>query len=162
VMQVNQAEVSAAGLAVQDQQERIAKLTEAAAALKATAPKRAEAIEKTAIPAAKSRLIRLTRDRDTRGATGGQLAGLTTGLPPSIDAPAPGQTPSAPSLAPNPAPAPVPAPVDDATLVANEREAQLGLDLGGAQAVAFALGAAEAKVPNADAPLKALVLAHAD
>ncbi|HEV7690865.1 MAG TPA: phosphate ABC transporter permease PstA, partial [Hyphomonadaceae bacterium] len=54
------------------------------------------------------------------------------------------------------------APVDEATLVANERVAQLGLDLGGAQAVAFALGAAEAKAPNSEAALKAIILAHAD
>jgi phosphate transport system permease protein len=52
--------------------------------------------------------------------------------------------------------------MDEAAFMATEKAAQLGLDLGGPQAVAYALGAAEAKAPNADAPLKALVLAHAD
>ena len=169
VMAVNQAEIAAADLAVRDQAARIAALTASAAALKTTAPTRAAAVEKTAIPAAKSRLTRLTRDSEARRTTGGQLAGLIALLPP---APA---TPTAPSLAPTatapstapaapPAatPAAPPAPVDEATLVANERVAQLGLDLGGAQAVAFALGAAEAKAPNSETPLKALILTHAD
>jgi phosphate ABC transporter permease subunit PstA len=164
VMQVNQAEIAAADLAAQDQQERIAKLTEAAAVLKSTAPKRANAVEKTAIPAAKSRLTRLARDSETRRRTGGQLAGLipfdAPATAPAQPTPAAPTLPSAPSLAPDPAPAA--APVDGATLVATERVAQLGLDLGGAQAIAFALGAAEAKVPNSEGALKALILAHAD
>jgi phosphate transport system permease protein len=52
--------------------------------------------------------------------------------------------------------------VDDATLVTTERAAQLGLDLGGPLAAAFALGLADAKAPTADANLKALMVAHVD
>src|SRR5690606_6260627 len=42
------------------------------------------------------------------------------------------------------------------------REAQLGLDLGGPLAAAFALGVADANAPGAQAALKALMLARAD
>jgi phosphate ABC transporter permease subunit PstA len=154
VMAVNTAEIAAADVAVADQEARIARLAREAASLKASAPDRAKAVEETALPAAKSRLARLEREREARREMGGRLSGLT----PLPDSAAPG-APAQPGQAPGSAPAPG---VDDASLVTTERAAQLGLDLGGPLAAAFALGQADAKAPTADANLKALMLAHAD
>jgi phosphate ABC transporter permease subunit PstA len=149
VMAVNAAEIAAADAAVSDQEARIARLMQEAASLKASAPGRAKAVETTALPAAKSRLARLERERDARREMGGRLSGQTA-LPDNTAPAVPAQPPAS---------APV---VDDATLVTTERAAQLGLDLGGPLAAAFALGQADAKAPTADANLKALMVAHVD
>src|SRR5690606_22167868 len=131
VLAVNAAEIAAAEAAVRDQEARIAALIAEAEELDSSAPSRAAALEATALPAADVRLNRLNRDLDARREMGGQLAGLAV----------------------EPA-----APAGDATLVANEREAQLGLDLGGPLAAAIALGVADANAPGAQAALKALML----
>jgi phosphate transport system permease protein len=153
VVAVNAAEIAAAEAAVRDQEARIARLAREAETLKASAPARAAALETTALPAAKSRLARLERELTTRREAGSLLTG-----PPPIGSAivTPADQPSADSVSP---PA---APVTDNAFVATEREAQLGLDLGGPLAMAFALGAADAKAPGADAALKSLVVAHAD
>jgi len=153
VMAVNAAEIAAADAAVSDQEARIARLAQEAASLKISAPGRGKAVETTALPAAKSRLARLERERDARHDMGGRLTGIVA---------LPGNTaPAAPGVPADPAQAAAPA-VDDATLVTTERAAQLGLDLGGPLAAAFALGQADAKAPTADANLKALMVAHVD
>jgi len=151
VMAVNAAEVAMADAAVADQQARIARLEQEAVALKAISAERGKALEATALPAAKSRLARLERERQARREAGGRLSGQLT---PPLD-PAPG--------APAPDPQVVAAPpIDDAAFVVAERQAQLGLDLGGPLAVAGALGAADVNAPGADEGLKALMIAHAD
>ncbi len=156
VITVNAAELVAAEAALADQAARIARLQQEAATLKADAPKRAAAIEKTAIPAAKSRLARLTRERDARQEARARLGGVATPvLVPAAPAPAAAGQPAAP-------PEPAAPSVDEATFVATERVAQLGLDLGGPLAAAFELGAAEGGVPGADSALKSLMVAHAD
>jgi phosphate transport system permease protein len=107
--------------------------------------------------AAKSRLNRLERERDLRRETGTRLAGVA---PAPADPAAPAAIPAVPSTsAPQLTP---PSPADEAAFIATEREAQLGLDLGGPLGVAYALGAAEAKQSGAEAGLKSLVVAHAD
>jgi phosphate ABC transporter permease subunit PstA len=146
VIDVNAAEIAAAEAALRDQEARIARLAADAERLKSTSPQRAAAIEATAIPAARSRLNRLERERDMLGETGQRLAGGRA-LSPDAD-------PAAPFAPPTPA--------EEAAFVTAEREAQLGLDLGGPLAAAAALGDVDAAKPNSQAALKALMVAHID
>jgi phosphate ABC transporter permease subunit PstA len=155
VVATNAAEIAAAETAVRDQEARIARLEAESTSLVASAADRAKALEDTALPAAQSRLKRLERERDLRRETGARLAGIVPAAPP-VDpaAPTDPQTP-APQLTP-------PSPAEEAAFITTEREAQLGLDLGGPLGVAYALGAADAKQPGAEAALKALMVAHTD
>jgi phosphate ABC transporter permease subunit PstA len=152
VTAVSIAETIAADAAVREQEARIARLTSEASALKASAPDRAAALETTALPAAKSRLNRLTREADIRRETYRRLAGLPPGAGFDLAQLA---TPADPQPTP-------PSPAEEAAFVAAEREAQLGLDLGGPLAAAAALGEVDAGRPGADAALKALMVAHID
>jgi phosphate transport system permease protein len=145
-MAVNAAEISAAEAAVREQEARIAGLAAEAARLKALDPARAAALETTAIAAARSRLNRLVRERDTRREAGERLAGAPP-TPSDVD----------PAAIP-----PAPQPDEEAAFVSAERDAQLGLDLGGPLAMAAALGEADAGKPGADASLRALLVAHVD
>jgi phosphate ABC transporter permease subunit PstA len=155
VIATNAAEIAAAEAAVSDQEARIARLEAEAKSLADTSAERAKALEDTALPAAKSRLNRLERERDARRETGARLAG---GAPaPAPAAPAAPADPQAPARQLTP-----PSPAEEAAFVITEREAQLGLDLGGPLGVAYALGAAEAQQPSAEAALKSLLVAHTD
>lgn len=134
VSAMNRAELVAAETVVADQQRRIEALRVEAGKLQAVSQQRAEALIATAVPAAESRLGRLERDAEFRRESRTSLEGL--------------------------APAdPVAAPVDPLTFAASEAEAQLGLDLGGPFAVAYALGSVDAGAP-VDA-LRQLLAAHA-
>ncbi|HEY7797325.1 MAG TPA: phosphate ABC transporter permease PstA, partial [Hyphomonadaceae bacterium] len=157
VIKVNAAEIAAAEAAVRDQEARIVRIEAEAQSLRNTSTERAEALETTALPAAKSRLNRLQRERDARRETGARLTGTFI---PAVPAPDPA-IPAAPQSPPAPQSTPA-SPADEAALVITEREAQLGLDLGGPLAVAYELGAVDAKQTGADAALKALMVAHVD
>ncbi len=148
---INAWEVREAAAERDAQKRRLDLLIAEAGSLKAKAPKRAEALQNSALPAAKSRLARLERDLEDRAASGERLARIITPVTAAPVEPAP------PSDAP---PAPAPSPVSDADFLNSERGAQLGLDLGGSLAAAMALGAADQG--QGEASLKALVLAHAD
>ncbi|HEX5007070.1 MAG TPA: DUF3333 domain-containing protein, partial [Hyphomonadaceae bacterium] len=165
VIKANAVEILAAEAAVSDQQARISRLQAEAQSLKTTSAKRAEALEKTALPAAKSRLARLERERDTRRETGSRLSGAFVPAAPAQPTEPATVTPSATPAQPQAPGEPQLTPfslADDAAFVTTEREAQLGLDLGGPLAVAYELGALDAKLAGADAGLKGLMVAHAD
>lgn len=144
VASVNLQEIEAAKALVRDQERRIALLTAEVGALKPIADARATSLEATAIPQAQSRLARLNRDLETLIATSLRLQSITTGMP-YDPAPADDAAPVVPAE-----------PFDPIAFVEAERQAQLGLDLGGPIAAAFALGKKD------DVALKALMVAHAD
>lgn len=146
VAAVNLQEIEAAKALVRDQERRIALLVEEVGTLKPIAGARSKSLEATAIPQAQSRLARLNRDLETLIATSLRLQSITTGMP-YDPAPADGAAPDAAAPA---------EPFDPIAFVEAERQAQLGLDLGGPIAAAFALGKKD------DVALKALMVAHVD
>jgi phosphate transport system permease protein len=188
VIRINAAETAAAQALATEQGAHVAALEAEVTRLKPQSAERASALEAGALASAKSRAARLQRDLERLRDVGARLARIAAGgvapsVPaPQIDpAPAPSTSPTpsptatasaSPSPAPTaspaapatPAPAPEPAApvVDDATFVSQEAAGQLGLDLGGPLAMAFARGQAEQGMPGADAALKGLVVGHVD
>ncbi len=164
---VNEAEVDAAAIAVDDQTRRLALLEAAAAELRAASVQRAEAMGTVAVQAARSRLARLERELESRREAGALLAGRP---PVVVPEPSPDAAPSDPAVTDpavtDPAAAEPPAEVAPVAVsqtdIDTEIAGQLGLDLGGLPGLAYAAGAAEAGQAGADAALEALMLARVD
>lgn len=163
VKEVNQREIAAAEAAVTDQIARIAGIEARVGTLKPVAPERAEALADEGLSAARSKLRRLERDLAVLKSTGVRLASPV----PAVSA---GDDPAATNpiiddaavLAPNASVGPSAVVFDLTEFLQTEAEAQLGLDLGGAAAAAYALGRFEGGAVGAEAELRALMTARLD
>lgn len=163
VIEINQAEIVAAEAAVADQVARISGVEARVEALKSVSPGRAEALADEGLSAARSKLRRLERDLAVLQATRDRLASSVPSVGPSVDTPA--STPAAAAIAsdaPDATTEPAVSLRNTEEFLKAEAEAQLGLDLGGSIAAAYALGRFEGGAPGAEADLRALMTARLD